>query len=216
MKDKTGLARKIIETTHLLSQKGLVVGSAGNVSARLEGSSFLITPSGLPYEDIVPEDLVVVDLDGMVISGNQEPSKELGLHRAVYRARPDAKAVIHAHSPYASALAVNRLGLPAVVDELIFKTGGPIEVAEYGYPGSEDLAQKLVVALGDRQAALLANHGLVCLGRSLREALAVCEVVEEAAKIYVLARNLGQVHVLDAEVIRRQQAAFREKMCREA
>ncbi len=212
----TDLSATLISTTCLLAGKGLVVGSAGNVSARLDPSTFLITPTGLRYESLTPEDLVVIRTDGGVVSGRREASKEVALHRAVYVARPDARAIIHTHSPFASALAVNWLGLPAVVDELIFKTGGPVEVAEYGYPGSDDLAQKIVRALDDRQAVIIANHGVLCIGSSLQKALDVCEVVEEAAKIYVLARSLGQVHELAPEVIERQQAAFREKTRREA
>lgn len=216
MNSVADLAREIIETTALLSKKGLVVASSGNVSARVNASSFLITPTGLSYEDLVPEDLVLVGLDGRAISGNREPSKELPLHRAVYLARPDALAVIHSHSPHATALAVCRLPLPVVVDELVFKTGGPVEVAQYAYPGSEELSRNVLAALGDRQSAFIANHGAICVGRSLQKALEVCEVVEEASRIYLLARGAGTAYELAPGVIQRQQATYREKIQKEA
>ncbi|MBI3953886.1 MAG: class II aldolase/adducin family protein, partial [Chloroflexi bacterium] len=194
-------------------RRGLVVGSAGNVSRRLEpweGRPLLaITPRSKDYQRLTLQQVQVVDFEGEPVEGELVPSAETMLHVAVYRARPDVGAVMHTHSTYASALAVAGLPLPPVLDELVIATGGPVAVAEYGFSGTEELAERAVRALGQRNAVLLRNHGVLGAGADLREALAVCELVERAAQVYILARLLGSAPPLPAEVVELEQGLFR-------
>ncbi|MDI6709195.1 MAG: class II aldolase/adducin family protein [Bacillota bacterium] len=176
---------------------GLVTGSWGNISARVPKDDVLvITPSGLDYARLRPQDMVVVGMDGRVIEGDLKPSTELPMHLGIYRARPDVEAIVHTHSPNACALAVARVPLPVILEEVAQVVGGPVAVADYAPAGSEALAQSAVRALAGVNAVLLANHGVVGVGRSVSEALQVCRVVERAAGVYLMARLVGGPVVL--------------------
>ena len=210
------IAGQVVSTAQEMIRKGLAYGVAGNVSARLpDGNGVVITPSGKNYATLAPEDLSFVNWDGLVLEGNSRPSSELQIHLATYRGRADCKAVVHTHSTYACVLAVTRSPIPVFIDELMFVTGGPVEVAEYGYPGTPELAHNLLVALADRQAALLANHGVVGVGDDLKEALHVCEVVEKISQVMVEAKNFGAIYQLAPDVIERQKKAFLAKKARQ-
>lgn len=190
-------AEEIIEAGHQLVRKGLVPGTWGNISARIPGTdTFLITPSGVPYTDLEPQDLVLVDLGGEVREGTLRPSSETPLHAAIYQKRPDVLGIVHTHSTYASVLAVNHLELPPVLDELAQLLGGTVRVAPYAPPGTGGLAAGAVAALERRSAAILANHGVVGVGRSPAEALLICQVVEKGAQVFLLAQLSGTPHVL--------------------
>lgn len=201
---------QVVQACLEMARRGLVVGSAGNISVRLGDAELVaITPRGKDYELLTADQVQVVDFEAEPIEGDQVPSVETMMHVAVYRARPDIRAVAHTHSVYASALAVAHLPLPPVVDELIMSVGGEVPVTEYAFPSSEELAAKVAEALRERNAALMANHGVVGVGATPREALAVCELVERAAHIYVVARALGQAHPLPDDVIATEQDLFR-------
>lgn len=183
---------QVIETAISMLRSGLTVGTGGNVSVRCpDNRTFLITPSSLPYETLVPEDIVVVDLARGTYEGRNKPSIELQLHRGVYLARPDAGAIVHAHPPVASALAVSRKPLPLVIDACTFAFKDEVKVAEYGEPGSLELAENTVKALGDNTAVMLANHGILCVGDNLEAALVRCEVFDKAALTYILSLIVG-------------------------
>jgi len=203
----------VLATALKLVEKGLVLGKAGNVSQRLVslgGNDLLvITPTSRYYDSLIEDDMPVVDLDGRVVDGKLAPSSELKLHLAVYRARRDVGAVVHTHSVHASALAIARVGIPAVLEEEVALLGGEIKVAEYGASGSEELARNAVRALGDRNAVILANHGAVGVGRTLHEALDSCELVEKAAHVYLLSLTAGAVHPLPAEAVLTAMKTFR-------
>ena len=138
----------VVRAAQQLLRLGLVAATSGNVSLRLEGDEkeglIAITPAGTDYETMTPEDIVVVDYDVDVIEGDAVPSSESLTHVAVYKARSDISAVIHTHSIYASVLAVAGVPLPPILDELVAYLGGPVEVAEYGFPSSEDLGEKAI------------------------------------------------------------------------
>lgn len=190
-------AAEIVAVGRQLVSKGLVSGTWGNISARLpETDTFLITPSGVPYENLGPQDLVLLDLEGKVKEGALRPSTETPLHIAIYKKRPDVLGIVHTHSPYASVLAVNRRELPPVLEELAQLLGGTVRVAPYAPPGSRELAEGAVAALEGRSAVILANHGMVGVGRSLKEALLICQVVEKGAQVFLLAQLSGTPHVL--------------------
>ena len=203
----------VVQAAQQLLRLGLVAATSGNVSLRLEGDEkeglIAVTPASTDYETMTPEDIVVVDYDVDVIEGDAVPSSESLTHVAVYKARSDISAVIHTHSIYASVLAVAGVPLPPILDELVAYLGGPVEVAEYGFPSSEDLGEKAIQAMGERNAVFIRNHGVLAAGRDMPDALRACELVERAAQIYIQARALGSVRTLPSEVVEAEVNIFR-------
>lgn len=203
------LRGKVVETGRRMLRSGLVHGLSGNVSARVPGEEkIVITPSLKSYGAIEVEDILILDFEGNVVEGERNPSSEWRMHLSIYKARPDVGAVIHTHSVYASALAAVGKSIPPFLDEMVQIIGGSIDVAEYGIPGSEQLAENVVKTLGDRNAVLLSNHGAVCCGKDLDKALEVAEEVERIAKIYVLSMVLGGPKSLPPESVEFQRAVF--------
>ncbi len=202
---------EVLKTARQMFADGLVVGTSGNVSMRLpkhDGLDILaITPHHMYYDEMTPDDIVVMDFEGETIEGNV-PSVEAMLHIGIYKARYKVKAVVHTHSIYASALAVAGEALPSLVDEQVTFIGDGVRVAKYAISASDELAAYAVDALGERNAVILANHGLVGVGRSLREALTVCQMVERLSQIFVLAQSLGGVNRLPSDVVCAEQAFF--------
>ena len=155
------------------------------------------------------EDVMVIDGDVDVIEGEGVPSSESLTHVAVYRARPDVGCVIHTHSLYASVLAVAAVDLPPIIDEMVVYLGGPVKVAEYGFPSTEELGEKTVAALEDRNAVLVRNHGVVSAGAGVFEALRACELVERAAQIFVQASAFGHVQGLPPLAVEAERQIFK-------
>ncbi len=172
-----------------LADAGLVVGTWGNVSVRV-GDRMVVTPSGADYRALGAADISVVDLSTGEWTG-PKPSSERDLHLAVYRDRREVGAVIHVHSPSASTLATARRELPPVLDDLAQLVGPSVRVAPYALPTTRKLARVTMRALRGRMAALLANHGAICLGRSLEEAFLCCQVLEKASRCYIEAELMG-------------------------
>jgi L-fuculose-phosphate aldolase len=197
---------------------GLVVASAGNVSARVPGEPLVaITPTSIPYDVLREDEISVVRLeDGARAEPGPRPSGELPTHLAVYRARPDVGAVIHTHAPAVSSLSVLGLPLPPVVDEMVVYFGGVVAVADYAFTGTEDLAANVVAALGDRAAVLLSNHGNVCVGRDLDEALHVALTMESTARAYLDALRVGTPKLLPEDAIRRGREMYEKRRLRAA
>lgn len=186
----------LTEATREMYRRGLVGAYSGNTSLRLtdagDDSLLLVTPTHHPYYRLQPDELVVVNLDGEPVSAApMAPSSETRLHLEIYRQRPDVQAVAHTHSIYASVAAVIGRDIPPLIDEMLMTIGGPIKVSRYAFPGTQELAEQAYAALGDRNAALLRNHGAVGVGPDIWEALEVCDLVERLAQIFVLARNFG-------------------------
>jgi L-fuculose-phosphate aldolase len=206
--DTTVTAGEIVATCRLMMSTGLVVGTWGNVSRRCSPDIFQITPSGVPYHELQPGDLVAVDLQSGDCNGSMRPSTETPLHVAIYRSRPDVGAIVHTHSPYAAVFAVNRIELPPLLEEMAQLVGGSVRVAPYATPGSADLAEGAVDALQDRAAVLLANHGLVGVGRTLKDALTVCQVVEKSAQVCLWARLSGTPHLLGEQEAQKLRQGF--------
>lgn len=194
--------QEIVAAGPELLTKGLVAGTWGNVSMRVPRHDWVaVTPSGRDYRTLTAADIVIVDLHGDVVDGRLKPSSETPLHMAIYQARPDIQAIVHTHSVFASACAVARRPIPPIIEDLVQLAGGSIEVASYALPGTAELAHNAVMALAQKNAVLLANHGVVGCGRSLREAITACELVEKAAQIYIYAENLGGACSLSAKDI---------------
>ena len=203
MDERLAIKNSIIKIGCALLEKSLVTGTWGNVSARIPGTRLIaVTPSGRNYHGLVSEDIVIVEPDGRVVEGRLAPSSELPMHLAIYQARDDVGAIIHTHSIFASSCAVARKSIPPIIEDLVQKAGGAIELARYALPGTTELADNVVKALGIKGAALLANHGVVCCGDQLSDAMLMCELVEKAAQIYIYAQQLGGAHILDQDDIK--------------
>jgi L-fuculose-phosphate aldolase len=183
------LRERIVATGRAMLASGLVAGTSGNVSARDEDGSILITPSAVPYDEIAPDDLVRLSPAGGVLEGGREPSSERRVHLALYGARRDAGAIVHTHSVHATAWSF--LGEPLDLDteELLVAAGGAVRCAAHGESGSDDLATTVLDACADRRAVLMARHGVVALADTPARALDVCAVVERQAEIAWLLRN---------------------------
>ncbi len=170
---------------------GLVKGTGGNISLCNEDKTLLaISPSGVAYDNISPEDVVVVDLTGTVVDGHLKPSSEMAFHLALINHRPDIKAVVHTHSEYATVLSCLRWELPAV-HYLLGSAGGSVPLAHYATFGTDSLAANICRAIGSKNAVLMANHGVAAVGKNLRKAFSTAELVEFVAKLYLISRTVG-------------------------
>ncbi|MEJ2739760.1 MAG: class II aldolase/adducin family protein [Dehalococcoidia bacterium] len=204
--------RQVLEASLKMLDKGLVIGTSGNMSLRLssEGGQDLlaITPNRRYYDLISVDDIQVIDFEAEPVEGDLVPSVETMLHIAIYQARKNINAVVHTHSVFASALAVAGMEIPAILDDQITFIGGEVKLARYALPGSQEMVDNALAALGKANAVLLANHGVLGIGRTMRDALTVCELVEKSAKIYISALTLGKVNPVPAEALEVQQAFF--------
>jgi len=182
---------EVLNTAREMFAQGLVVGTWGNVSVRLpDAEGIVITPSGMDYARLTPEDMVIVDMAGNKLWGEWKPSVEVPMHLAIYQGRPDVGAIVHVHSVAASSFAVAGISIPAVLEETVHLIGGPVQVAAYAPYGTHRLAQQAVAALGQNNAVLLANHGLVGVGATAASALRACQVAEKTARVVIYARIL--------------------------
>lgn len=185
-------------------EKKLTVETWGNISLYdAESGLVYMTPSAMPYHTIVEDDVVVVRLsDGEVVEGHRKPTVEKELHLGVYRSRPEIRAVIHTHPVYSQVFAVLHQSIPPIIDEAAQALGGEVLTAEYALPGSQELADNTIKALGkDKMACLLANHGAVCLGKDLGKAFKTCAVLEMTAQIYQMALAIGKPHVIPDDLV---------------
>ncbi len=186
------IAKQIVNAAKNIAQNGLVRGTWGNISIRLPDKNIVgITPSGVNYFTMQEKDIVFTDLNGEIVSGNLKPSIELYLHLEIYKKRKDINAIVHTHSDYCTAFAIARKNIPASAEDLIQIVGGEVSVAEYALPGSIDLAKNTVKALGNKNAVLMANHGLVSAAKTIEEAIKIAFIVEKSAKATIMAKLLG-------------------------
>ncbi|MHA1339111.1 MAG: NAD(P)-dependent oxidoreductase [Promethearchaeota archaeon] len=196
------LSIQLIRVCKTLVNEGLIAGSSGNVSVRIPGKELIIiTPSTVDYLNMKPEDLVILDFNGNQIKGSRNPSVEKNLHLGIYKKREDVGAIIHSHGPNSIAFSLVRDELPAIVEEFIPYVGGTVKVAEYAEAGSEELAENIIKALEDKNAAIAVMHGNVCCGSHLEGALTVTRLVEHVCGIYLKAAPLGTPRELDEDVI---------------
>jgi len=189
------LRYEVVDVLRRLEAGGLVTGTSGNVSARdRETGLIAVSPTSIRYDRMRPEDVAVVDSQGELLDGGA-PSVELPMHLSIQSSRPEVAAVVHTHSPYATAVGLVLDEIPVVVAEQAATVGGAVPVVPYA-PTGERAMGEAVLAAGDAWAAIVRNHGTVCLGRSLAEALRCAFAVEEAAQVYVLARQFGEPELL--------------------
>jgi len=183
--------KQIIEDGLRLVKEGLVARSWGNISVRLDDENMLITPSGRSYDTLEPGDIVLMNYRNYHYEGKIKPSSEYHLHAVVYQQRKEINSVIHTHQMNATTVATARREVPPIIDDMVQIIGPTVRVTKYTLAGTEKFAKLAVKALRGRQAALLANHGAVCIGRTLDEAFAVSEVLEKACKAFIEAEFLG-------------------------
>jgi L-fuculose-phosphate aldolase len=190
----------VLATARALLAKGLVEGTSGNVSWRMDDGRICVTPSSVPYDTMTVDDLVVLDLDGAVVEGERGPTSEKALHLACYRAFPEVGGVIHSHARFATMFALVGEPVPAAIEEFVVHVGGDVPVCEYRTTGTEELGEEVASRLVDRSAALLASHGMVTIGATPEKALHAAAVVERTAEIVWGARALGPVRPLPDKV----------------
>ena len=185
------IKQALIDAARELLRRGLVEGTSGNLSARLPDGNVVLTPASYPYERMTAGDLVVTDPDGERVEGERPPTSEKALHLACLRAHADLGAVIHSHAPYCSMFAVARQPIPCVIEEFDVYVGGEVPVADYRMTGTDELGEEVARHVGERAAVLMANHGLLSVGRDVAEAMKVASLVERTARIVWGARALG-------------------------
>ena len=207
MSTEEALRRAVIGACRDLVRLGLTHGTSGNASTRC-GPGFLVSPTGMAYEGLEPEDIALVDLDGRWY-GRRQPSSEWRFHRDILAARTDVGAVVHAHPRFATALACTGRGIPAFHYMVAVAGGIDIRCAPYQTFGSQALSDAALAALSGRRACLLAHHGIIAVGADLAAALKLAEEVESLAAQYCTALTLGDVRVLDEEQMRAVLEKFR-------
>jgi L-fuculose-phosphate aldolase len=186
-------AAAVLAAAKDMLRRGLVEGTAGNISARREDGNLVITPSSVDYSDMTLDDLVLVDPDGGVLHAaeGRQPSTEMKLHLACYHAFDDIGSVIHSHPVWATMFAISHQSIPACIDEFAVYCGGDIRCTDYAASGTPEVGSNAVKALEGRAAALIANHGLVAVGPRPDKVLHVTALVERTAQIAWGARALG-------------------------
>lgn len=188
------LRREVAELHRELTRNGLVIWTAGNVSARVPGEDLMvIKPSGVPYEDLTPEAMVVTDLHGVLVDGDRSPSSDTAAHAYVYRHMPEVGGVVHTHSTYATAWAARAEPIPCVLTMIADEFGGDIPVGPFALIGDDTIGRGIVDTLrGSRSpAVLMAGHGPFTIGRGAREAVKAAVMLEDVARTVHISRQLG-------------------------
>lgn len=187
------LRERVLAAAQEAARMGLMTMTSGNFSARDPGQGLVaITPSGRPYATMAPDDIVIVNLDGEVVDGALKPSSETLLHLGVYNARPDVDGITHVHSAHANAVGALGLDVPPIVGTLWRYVGGTLATATFMESGTHQYAAHALAVMGDRRAMIMANHGLLAIGTSVEAALETAAYAEEGARVYLLARPLGE------------------------
>lgn len=204
---ETEIRQSIIDHCLKMNSVGLNQGTAGNISVR-HGDGLLISPSGVPYEELKPADMVFLNMDGSY-QGDFKPSSEWRFHRDIIKSRPEVNAVVHAHPIYSTALAIRGMEIPALHYMIAAAGGNTIRCAEYATFGTEELSRNALKALEGRSACLLANHGSIAAGPSLAKAMWLAVEVETLARQYVISLQLGGPNLLDGDEIDRVIEKFK-------
>jgi L-ribulose-5-phosphate 4-epimerase len=195
---------ELVRFARQMIASGLVRGTSGNISAREPAANWcLITPSGVEYETLEPEQLVVVRLDGERPPDQLNPSVDTPVHLGVYRGRPDVAACIHTHSPYAAAFSTVGREIPALITESAGFVGGSVRVIDYVPPARPDTGEQVAAGLGSDRAVLLPNHGVFAVGESLKKCFGAAMAVEESAHVAFIALQLGTPRLVPTAEVRR-------------
>jgi L-ribulose-5-phosphate 4-epimerase len=195
-----------------LPRNNLVSWTSGNVSGRDPHSGLVvIKPSGVPYDELTPENMVVVNLDGQVVEGKLKPSSDTFAHVYVYRHRPEVNGVVHTHSTFATAWAAVGRPIPAVLTAICDEFGGPIPVGAYAKIGGDEIGQEILRSIGSSPAILMKNHGVFTIGRTPEAAVKTAVMVEDVARTVCYALQLGQPDEIPSEEIARAHRRYLEE-----
>jgi len=198
------LRNEVVEGAKALFTKGLVESGEGNVSVRIgKNEELLITPSFNQYTTLTKDEIVHMNFDGVALSTGKLPSTEAKMHIAIYKSRPKVQAVIHTHSPFATMLSVIRKDIPVIMEEMYIFLGGSVSVSDFGEAHTEEIGQVALRALGIKNGALLANHGVIVCGKSIDQTVKFAELVEKLAKIYWGALQIGDPEIIPKEHLER-------------
>lgn len=196
----------------MLPKNNLVTMTSGNVSGRDPESGFVvIKPSGIPYEELTPEDMVVVDIDGRVIEGRWKPSVDTATHLYVYRHRQDVNGIVHTHSPYATSFAALGRPIPVYLTAIADEFGGPIPVGPYARIGGEEIGKAIVEHIGNSPAILMKNHGVFTIGKTPEAAVKAAVMLEDVARTVHLALQLGKPDEIPDDEVRRAHEEYVSK-----
>jgi L-fuculose-phosphate aldolase len=202
------LRKAVIAASRALSRRGLTYGTSGNISVRRDQQHFFVSPTGMAYNALEPDDVPLMDLDGRWF-GRCRPSSEWRFHRDILKSRDDVGAIVHTHSRYATALACTARGIPAFHYMVAVAGGLDIRCAPYHTFGTQELSNAALAALNGRRACLLENHGIIAVGANLRAAVALAGEVENLASQYCAALTVGDVRILNEEAMREVIEKFR-------
>lgn len=205
----------VLNGCKLFTQMGLTEGTAGNISARVEGEElFVITPTSMDYATLKTEDMVVVDYEGNIVEAKWKPSIEVSMHRKIFLLRPDVKAIVHSHSSYATAYASTKgvTYLPPIDIEAANYLGGDIMVAEFAIPGSLELAENVAKAIGKKAGVLMENHGAIGVGKTMEDALTNSSIIEKGCHMVFLTNIMGGMKELDPSYKKRAEGNYQKKV----
>ncbi len=204
--------RSVLETAQKMAEQSLIVGTAGNVSLRIDTKDgrdlAAISPSSMYYDTMTIDDISVVDFDGQTVDGERPTSIETMLHLEVYKQRKKMNAVIHYHPEFASVVGVIGQPIPPILDDQVQYLGGQIELARYEIAGSQELVETVIEALGPRNAVILPNHGAIAIGRDMKDAFTNCKMLEKTSKIFIHALSAGKINLLPKDAFEAFQIYF--------
>ena len=204
------LRDKVCKLNQDLPRYGLVTWTSGNVSGRdPESGLVVIKPSGVPFEIMQPEDMIVVDIEGNVVEGSLAPSSDVHAHNYIYRHRPDVMGVVHTHSNYATAFAAHGKPIPVYLTAMADEFGGPIPVGEYAQVGGDQIGREIIRSIGNSPAILMKNHGVFTLGPTPKTAVKAAVMVEDIAKTVWLALQLGPLTEIPSEEVARAYKRYK-------
>jgi len=205
--------KKEVYKAHMnLWKNRLVMWTSGNVSARDSKTNLVvIKPSGVPYDKLSPDNLVVVDLNGKVVDGNLKPSVDMATHLYIYRNMPDVSSVIHTHSTYASAFAATGKPIPVCLTAMADFFGGDIPIGELVLIGEEEIGKEIVSKIGGSKAIIMKNHGPFTIGKNVNEALKAAIFLEESAKTLIMAKILGEPQSIPESMVNKLHKNYIEK-----
>jgi L-ribulose-5-phosphate 4-epimerase len=195
-----------------LPKNNLVAWTSGNVSGRDPKSGLVvIKPSGVSYEELAPQDMVVLDLQGKIIEGRLKPSSDTATHLYIYRQRPDVGGIVHTHSTFATAFAAVGKPIPPYLTAICDEFGGPIPLGGFALIGGEQIGQEVVRSIGDSKAILMQNHGVFTIGKNARAALKAAVMVEDAARTLFYAMQLGEVIEIPPDQVAKLHKRYTEE-----
>ncbi|MDD3656161.1 MAG: L-ribulose-5-phosphate 4-epimerase [Atribacterota bacterium] len=205
--------KKAVYEAHInLWDNKLVMWTSGNVSARDSETNFVvIKPSGVSYKDLSPSNLVVVDLNGNTIEGSLKPSVDMATHLYVYKHMPEVNSVIHTHSTYASAFAAVGMEIPVCLTAMADFFGDKIPLGELVLIGEEEIGKEIVNKIGNSKAIIMKNHGPFTIGKDIKESLQAAIFLEEAAKVIIIAKILGEPQIIPGDIVKILHKNYTEK-----